>query len=93
MIRRCGWCKEEMGRKCGRCGSQKVNILIPGKLIGQAYCLSCAWMWSLASEPETHGICDSCRELAKGEGPRRTDDDYQEFGDREVRAQNVRSND
>ena len=90
MKRVCGWCKELLGRKCPKCGSQKVNILIPGKMMGCAYCLSCGAMWGLAQEPETTGVCDSCRraELAipsNGEAERSSADDYQEYADEETR--------
>ena len=96
MLRKCGWCKKELGRKCGRCGSQKVSLL-PG---GAAYCLSCVWVWALASEAETTTICDSCLQVERevehgyigpaGEAARDSQDDYEEYAQQEIRDRRSR---
>ena len=59
MKRICGYCKANMGEKCGRCGSFHVVQIVPHGW----KCMTCGRTWWAGADPVTTGICEKC--LAK----------------------------
>jgi hypothetical protein len=67
MIRRCCYCKNAFGEKCGACGSEDVHALfeVPAADCELWGCMACGTTWMRGSDGETHGICPQCYKAQK----------------------------
>jgi hypothetical protein len=59
MRRVCCFCSNVFGEKCGKCGSTRVRPA-PGSIPVLWECQDCRARWPALSQPDTHGMCDSC---------------------------------
>jgi hypothetical protein len=59
MQRICGKCRNVLGEKCGKCGSNDLIGLKITDAVDQFLC-PCGNTWKTGDEPETTGLCITC---------------------------------
>jgi hypothetical protein len=59
MQRVCSYCRKVFGEKCGKCGSENVELQ-NGRGGARWLCLICKAAWRPGSQPQTHGVCPDC---------------------------------